>query len=391
MDGEQRLTGRTRVIWSMHETIALAGAWVPGSLIDPAVLARIEACARRLPDAFSSYYLECRLGDGDPRVDLLASILAGAETAGAAGAAGPADTAGAAGAAGAAARPGVTGLAAALDRLDENAPGWARVGRFVHTWCDPASLLGRRIPLIWLELDDMHRAMGEAVPGPCFHACLDSGYLQQTGHRAPLAGGLEEPDAVLRAAFDVLLERPLPAAAARALHTCLAALAPGERMIHVSAMLARTPASIKLYGSAPAPALAAYLQRIGWPGRIEELDDLLRRFCAPSTVGGTVYFDLAIDEQLTPYVGIVFSQLQLDGSRDPRREALLALLVDAGLCTPEKRDALLQWPGSARVHHAGASAPARLRRWLDLKIGQRPGRALEAKAYLGFMPVFSLL
>lgn len=368
------------MIWSMHETIALAGAWVPGNLIDPAVLARIEACSRRLPDAFSSYYLECRLGDGDPRVDLLASILATASVAR------TPDPAGAAG------QPG-DGLAAALDQLDGNAPGWGQVGRFVHTWRDPASLLHRRIPLIWLEFDDMHRAARDAVPGACFHLCLDSDYLRQTGHRALPAEGPEQPEAVLRAALDVLLEPALPAAAARALYTCLAALAPGERMIHVSAMLARTPASIKLYGRAPAPALADYLQRIGWPGRAGDLEGLLRRFCTRSTIDDDVYFDLAIDEQLTPYIGIVFSQLQLDAAarRDPQRRALLALLVDAGLCTPEKRDALLAWPGSARVRYAGASAPARLRRWLDLKVGQRPGRALEAKAYLGFMPVFSLL
>lgn len=238
----------------------------------------------------------------------------------------------------------------------------------------------------------MHRATGDAVPAPSFHACLDSGYLQQMGHRTPPAEGPEDPDEVLQTAFEIVLERPPTAAAAHALHTCLAALAPGERMIHVSAMLARTPASIKLYGAAPAPALAGYLQRIGWPGRIDELDALLHRFCTPSTVDSTIYFDLAIDEQLTPYIGIVFSQLQLDGpeNRDPQRKALLALMVDAGLCTPEKRDALLQWPGNARVHYAGEPAPARLRRWLDLKLGQRPGRGLEAKAYLGFMPVFSL-
>lgn len=358
------------MIWSMQETMALANPWLPGHLADSPVFARIGECARCLPELFSSYYLEYRLRDGDPRVDLLASIVAPAE----------------------AGRVHLerARVAAELAGLPADSLAWARVKRFARAWADPEDQLHAQIPLVWLEFDDMHRDAGGA-PEPCFHACVDRGYLQH-GDRSAGADGEEGARAALERLLTVLLGQPLPAATSRALHACCEGLPPGGRMIHVSVMLSRTPAAIKLYAGVPRQHLHGYLQRIEWPGCTRTLDTLLDGFCLPTTVDDTIYLDLALEEQVSPYLGIVFSQMQLGvgDNCDPQRKVLLDRLVASGLCTPEKRDAALTWPGSTRVVHARSSTPARLRRWLDIKLGFRPGLPLEAKAYLGISPVFSL-
>jgi hypothetical protein len=358
-------------IWSMQETMALANPWLPGHLADPVVLARIGECARCLPELFSSYYLEYRLRDGDPRVDLLASIAAPARAS--------------------RAHLDRTRVATELACLETGSPAWERVKRFARAWADPDDRLHAQIPLVWLEFDDMHREAGGA-PEPCFHACVDRNYLQHGDGSAASRAGEEGARDVIESLFEALLGQPLPAATSRALHACCERLGPGGRMIHVSVMLSRTPAAIKIYGCVPRQDLHGYLQRIEWPGCKRTLDELLDGFCLPDTVDDTIYFDLALDEHVTPYIGIVFSQMQLGvgDNCDPRRKALLDRLVAGGLCAPDKRDAALAWPGSTRVVHASSSTPARLRRWLDIKLGHRPGLPLEAKAYLGISPVFSL-
>lgn len=362
--------------WPTHESVALIERWLPPALIDPAVLEPLRAHAHRLPDAFASHYLECRLEGNDARVDWLASIAAGAHAG--------------------VKRDAHARQVAALAGLGKHGPAWARVGRFLRAWNQPAARLRERIPLLWLEFDDLRQGPAQ-VPDPCFHACVDSAYMgagRQGQAGGQLAGKPQDPclQSTWAAALDILLDGQVPVANARALATCFERLPAAGRIIHVSAMLARTPAAIKVYGCVPVPSLEGYLRDIGWAGRISVLNGLLDRFCTPATIDGMVYFDLAIDTCPTSYVGIVFSQLQLrsEHNRDPRREALLARLVEARLCAPHKRDALLQWPGSDRVHHAGSSRPTRIRRWLDIKVAWHPDGRARAKAYLGFMPVFSL-
>jgi hypothetical protein len=91
-----------------------------------------------------------------------------------------------------------------------------------------------------------------------------------------------------------------------------------------------------------------------------------------------------------------------DGNRQPRREprwnTFLDSLVRSGLCTADKREALLAYPGYADEDADGVPWPTALRRASQLlgrrslstlvrsphhiKIVYRPGEPLEAKAYL---------
>ena len=124
----------------------------------------------------------------------------------------------------------------------------------------------------------------------------------------------------------------------------------------------------------------------------QELADVLAAFCTPETVDDTMFIDLSIGENVLPRIGIAFAQQQIANlpEPDPTRRDLLDLLVREGLCTSEKREALISWPGSFCTLFPGERWPGRFRKWLDIKLVYQPNQALEAKAYLRFMPYFSL-
>jgi hypothetical protein len=92
------------------------------------------------------------------------------------------------------------------------------------------------------------------------------------------------------------------------------------------------------------------------------------------------------------------SRLGMEGSflrqpkREPRWAELLARLVESGLCTPEKRDAVLTWGGNDSYWTAPDSWPVEMRgksgfciRALShIKVVGELGRPPHAKAYLTF-------
>jgi hypothetical protein len=345
-------------VWSAQDTLALSRDWVQEPLIDAPTLARIVRFARGLTGPFSSYYLECRLTP-DSRVDLLASLLRTEERSWVArGAQGP-------------------------------SPAWARVDRFARAWTDPDSSLHARVPLIWLEFDQVHGLTPPA--GPCFHLCADGGYPAPGDPRPARAPEPAAQARLIHTGLELLLGHPPAAGVARGLEACIEAVGPAGRLIHVSAMLTRTPLTLKVYGCLPAHDFPRYLRDIGWPGSIQDTRRWLERFITPDTSDERIFFDLAFEERLTGSVGVVFSQPQLGHGEntDPTRRSLLERLVAERLCTPAKRDALLHWPGRTRVSHPETRQQARLHRWLDIKLSHHPDRSLEAKAYLGLRPASS--
>ncbi|WP_257462920.1 hypothetical protein [Archangium lipolyticum] len=352
--------------WPAHVSFSLTGKWLHRELIDASTSVGIGRFLQDVSGPFSSYYLECRLAEGESRVDFLASLTSACVQA-------------------------AYDSATVMRRAGGSAPSWTGVERFLKEWANPATRLHSEVPMVWLEFDHVHDATSHP-PGPSFHMCVERDYLSRSGGTVAPKEDDGRQRELLATSFDILLGAPLPLELSQGLSVCLQAARPSGRIIHVSAMLARTPVAIKLYGCIPARVFPDYLREIGWPGSFEALSRLMDEFCSHETIDEMIYFDLAFDERMTAYAGIVFSQPQLSAAsnRDPRRTALLERLVGAGLCTPHKRDALSQWPGTARVQYPGSVEVARMHRWLDVKVSLHPNRPVEAKAYLGFRPAFSL-
>ena len=139
-----------------------------------------------------------------------------------------------------------------------------------------------------------------------------------------------------------------------------------------------------------------YLTVVGWPGDGADLRGVLEPLA--SSVDRMA---LAIDvgDAVRPKIGL---ECSVDGNRQPRRKprwgAFLNSLVLSGLCTEDKREALLAYPGYVDEAAHTVPWPAALRQASQLlggrslstfvrslhhvKIVYRPGEQLEAKAYL---------
>ncbi|KYF74018.1 hypothetical protein BE17_32270 [Sorangium cellulosum] len=333
---------------------------MPAALVTPGAWKSVLGAARRLPPAVSCTFLECRLGPDAPAVDLGVSVTA------------------------AEGRPILQAATPADLRLSgEEAAIWGRVQEIARVWADPASPLHDRVPVVSLELDSGEITRGRLMPSVAL--CLDPSLMKRSSPPDAIGHGLADCAPSLEAGLSVLSSEPLTPHARADLHRCFEALPAGGRVVHVGFMVGRRPSALKLFAAMDKDKVLGYLDAIRWPGSFAEAASMIATF---GSGPDTFRLELTIGERLLPRVGLEFSSRR---GPDPARRALIGRCVDEGLCTPEKRDALLSWPGSARVAIAGNDWPARLSRWIDMKVVHDPPEPLEAKCYLGFMSHLSLM
>lgn len=309
--------------------------------------ARLGALREVLPRSFTAYYVECRLERGATRVDLLAGTTAKRE---------------------------LRKELAASTRATHASARWQALRRLVDGWCDVSELA--TIPCLWIELDDVAAPSSEEALS--LAVCLDRGYPQTTDHGP---GNL----ALAERAIDQLADAEVARQRA-ALSRYFAALPERGRVIHLSPMIGRFGAPLKIYGRVPLEALGAFLQRAGWGGSASQVEFLQRAVWAPASTSPDVFFDVAVGCDGPPTIAVVFSPLELRAcgdAADRQRNELLRRLTELGLCDPDKAGALAHWVGDERLPDPSVPWPCRVERWLDLKVVCEPNRT-SAKAYLGF-------
>ncbi len=245
---------------------------------------------------------------------------------------------------------------------------------FLARWSAPDGPFAS-VSALWLELD------------------LDPG----SGGVPPAVPSVKLPaDAEISWLTDVLLPAlhgaPPSHEQRRAIHRCHAALAelalPGS-ILYVFSLRARGSDAVRLelFGLGPEEILR-YLERVA-PGALPTVSGVVPLFVGVETVH--LSFDVGGGGEILPRIGVEGSFPRLP-EREPRWLALLGRLVARGLCTAEKRDALLAWPGYDTVWTAPGRWPAATagmrgfcaRSLSHVKVVCRPETAPEAKAYLTF-------
>jgi hypothetical protein len=105
-----------------------------------------------------------------------------------------------------------------------------------------------------------------------------------------------------------------------------------------------------------------------------------------------IHLSFDIGEEISPRIGIEGSFLRLP-HRETRWAELFERLIERGLCSPEKRDAALAWPGYDSFRTARDRWPAGagsrnvcVRSLSHVKVVSRPEREPEAKVYLLVTP-----
>jgi hypothetical protein len=241
----------------------------------------------------------------------------------------------------------------------------------------------------WLEFDHME---SDDDPVANVGVCLAPAYLDPSS-KLPSQPASELLDTIAETLRVIRRSEPDPDEL-ECFRKCLERLPQAARWIHLSVMAARTPLQLKLYGTFPVDSVIPYLQDVGWAGDPAPVAELLRRYCPWDRTAGTVYVDLPVTgmyDSATAGLGIVFArqQLRVAHHRDPARKELLDLLVADGLCGPDEREGLVQWPSLDGVivplDQASDVTETRVERWFDLKLVYQPSGPLLGKAYLGFL------
>ncbi len=319
---------------------------LPEALVSARRLEDCRSIAASLPPSTVSYYLECRLEDGEDQVDFLTMVRD----------------------------------REAADRFESrlggqaSAPAWRATLELFRLWnSDPAF---SRTPFFWLEYDlDHHFQRSAPLASPGF--CLEPDYLTRC-ERTPAVNSDLAWD-IGQAGLALLVRSGVDCSSLVALQHCLRCLPPEGSLIHVSAMLARTPCTTKFYVAVPRGSVVDYLGRIGWPGSMGIIGDVLARRYRPS--GETAFLDITVGDAVGPRLGLAFSQFNGKGTLAPD-SAWEEGARDK--VSPSKREALRTWWGVTVSRLDGLRTW--VYRWLDIKLVIDERGAVTYKAYLGFMP-----
>jgi hypothetical protein len=245
-------------------------------------------------------------------------------------------------------------------------------GDFLLLWSQPEGPLAR-VRAVWFEFDLDREPQSVLNPIVCAKLPSDA-----------------DPEWLLGILLPALFGTSPPAGQRGLILSCLEALPASANLLYLFNLRARgsDAARLEIFGM-ETPQILDYLREVA-PDRVPETAKGL------SLLEGAERLHLSFDvtEEILPRVGIEGS-FPRQPSREPRWEGLFSRLVEEGLCSPEKRDAALAWPGYNSFWTAPECWPVPetgsrgfcVRALSHLKVVCYPDRGLEAKAYLAFGPL----
>jgi hypothetical protein len=238
---------------------------------------------------------------------------------------------------------------------------------FLTRWAEPG---GPFVPVraVWLEFDLDGPVAG--LPVPSIIAKLGRG---------------TDPGWILDVLWPALQGNPLRPSQREQVRAYQEAIPPEGFLLYAFSLLSRPGGAVRmeLFGLDP-DGIAGYLDRIA-PSTVERA----REAAALLQDAERLHLSFDIVDEVLPRIGVEGSYPWLP-RREPAWGTLLDRFVAAGLCAPEKRDALLAWPGYDTFWTAPASWPVEtmgthgfcVRGLSHLKVVSRPDREMEAKGYL---------
>lgn len=334
-------------LWSLDDYLRVVEPHLPSELVSPEGVARLRALAAHLPPQ-SMVGFECPLAGDTQEADFAVAL--------------PADS------------PGMKQLAgegpknALLDDLRAN-PIWQRISTLCAHASARHSVPHDRLGTIWLEFDVQQQDPGVPVPNVLFG-------LSSAGHVEPaMRREAVEP------ALEILMGGPLPRGVRDMLERCFSARPAGSHLFQLGVMLRRRVDGVRVcVVNLSLRDIGEYLNCLGWTGQREDLMDAL----SPLTNHALrVALGIDVGETVLPRIGIECYLHHGNRTRvDGRWTEFLDLLVARGMCRPDKRDALLRWPGQTSARFLW---PVTVARGLNhIKLVYQPGHPTQAKAYFGF-------
>jgi hypothetical protein len=358
---------------SLEETLkAVVEPYVSSQLISLEHFSHIGKNAAIIPSAVTSFFgFECRLAESIPKADfLLCTTVAGGG------------------------RDILAGYNSAINLPEDIMANtvWKRIRDFSLCWANPESLLYEKADNIWLEFD-VDGASPE-VPIPSFFFG-PKGIQSRYSSTPKFEVNADSYEWVTTKALNILLGRPIPLQVERNLFNCFNLLPTGAQVFQMGVMLARRSDTVRICVRGISTAqILEYLSCIGWAGEVSEVKAVVSQL---SSFVERIDLDLDIGEVVFPKIGME-CYFNIQPPVAPKLRQFLDYLVETGLCLPDKRDALLTYPGYSHERSNPELWPSNLlrassflgpralsmfiRRLHHIKIVYQPGRPLEAKAYL---------
>jgi hypothetical protein len=336
---------------SSAEPVRLLQQAVPalGALLQGPTRAHLLRSAQALAIPTQTLCLECRL-DADPRVDLALCLFSS---------------------------PGPE-LPRALQELGPahaRAKEWRRARELLVAWAEGRMPALARVPFVCVAFDLESEA--PELPVPCLSFCVDPDFLRRRlGFPLPPA----EPASIHELAETIhagLHGEALPEPCRARIRTCLAA--EGVEARHISLMLVRKPATLKLDLALPSGLLARFLRGTGFQGEVEAIQARVERL-VPWQRG--VQLNYGLYPAPAAHLEVEFCTGS-EADDLARRRELLDQLGAIGLVDPDKAQALLDLVREPVVGDLGELSVAC--NWY-LKVRFEGGVPTAAKAYLGLMP-----
>ena len=319
-------------------------------LVSPQALSHIQTVARALPPCpFAGF--ECRL-DKSSRVDLLVKL--------------PKQT-------------------PDLAERFQQSPAWQAFGEFYREWRATASYLHRSVENLGLEFDLVGQPT--QVPVPCILLDINQQMVSNAQELIDLCGNLRSR----------LPNYPVIPKLESQLRLCANSLPNGAKITNLGIMLPRPVEAIRVVvRGIPPQQFSEYLRKIGWSEPTNTLSSLVSSL---SEFVDSLVLSFDLGETVHPQIGLE-CHLQQQPQPDRRWALFLEHLVAKGLCTPDKKEALLAWPGLSQKTDNPQLWPADLtwgdrfvgskgfslfwRTIYEIKIVYNPSNLLSAKAYLAF-------
>lgn len=332
---------------SMEDYLKVVIPHLDSELVSSEALSRIQALAQVLPP-FSIAGFECRLGKEQSRVDFQVNF------------------------------PPLT-LNLPESFLTHSV--WRTFQDLCQQCIDPTSLLHRSVESLWLEFDLPEQS--SQVPIPCFFLVLNQENISEFQDLSKT---------VIR-----LLNHPTNSLLESNLRLCVNSVPDGGRIAHLGAMLSRTAKEVRVVvKEISSQQLLDYLGKIGWKNITNTLESLVFTL---SEFADTLGLSFDVGDTVHPRIGLEYFW-EKQPPDEPRWQLFLDRVVERGLCTPAKRNALLAWPGFSQKADIPDLWPTNLagsdlflgskvlsvfwRKNNHIKIIYEPGNPLEVKAYIGF-------
>jgi hypothetical protein len=267
-------------------------------------------------------------------------------------------------------------------------PEWQQITAFSEAWADKGSTLKKQVKCFWLEFDMPEIKSDVSVPSVFFGPEKISEDASQDL--------MTQYAWLVNDALPLLRGQPVSKGVERQILNCIQKIPQGASLFQVGTMLSRSTNDVRLYINKIHPrSIISYLNALGWSDEennfrtlIADLERRADRF--------VLSYDVTTDG-IGPRIGLECSFEENRYHEETRWEDLFDYLVKKRMCLPQKRDALLQYPGvehpddfsggimkpfiSISQHLEDIFSGSLIRYISHVKVVYRPGQRLEAKAY----------